>query len=489
MAATISLTKFLFLNAQTCPTLAWLQAHESPGQAGPTLAEQFRMQEGAEVGELARNAFPGGKMVASRQTEDAVAETAKLVADASVTVIFEAAFLVDGIVARADVICREAIGWKLYEVKSSLNDSDELVADLAYTTMVLSRAGLKVTKASLLLLSRLYRLGDPVSTLFVEIDHSSDVFPLASTFSKAATLYVGMLNQSQPKPELIRACRDCPYFESQCLGKAIEHHLLTLPRLLEKRFTDLTGAGYRQISDIPASAKLSDAQRIVREAVVTGAPVMDKGSLKTLLSGVQWPAGYLDFETFKTAVPLYPDIAPHEQVVTQYSLHVCSSPGAVTSHHEFLADPSKDSRRELAEQLLAHLSAVKSIIVYSGFEKRVLSELAALFPDLGKDLQSCIGRLFDLEAAVKPGVYYHPEFRGRSSIKATFPVLVPTMSYADLTVQDGDTAIAQFAMMARKELAGDEAKRVRRELLDYCKRDTLAMVELHRALETLVTGP
>jgi hypothetical protein len=127
-------------------------------------------------------------------------------------------------------------------------------------------------------------------------------------------------------------------------------------------------------------------------------------------------------------------------------------------------------------------------MLYSGFEKRVLSKLQELCPDLHRDLQACIDRLFDLEAAVKPGVYYHPEFRGKSSIKATFPVLVPKMSYKDLAVQDGDTAIARFAMMVRGEIAGAEAARSRKELLDYCKRDTLAMVELQRVLDELVNS-
>lgn len=487
MPTTLPVTKSLFLNAQVCPTLAWYQAHEKDGADEISVADQFRMREGMEVGEQARKLFPAGVLVRARRMEEAVKETQTLLADAKVTVIFEAAFSVGGVVARADVLIRDRAGWRLLEVKSSLNDSEELVADLAYTTMVLFRAGLKIVRASLLLLSRDYRVGMPVANLFGEVDHTGDVMPQVPSIGKAADARSRLLNApTRPAPKLIKACRDCSFFEGPCLGKGVEHHILTLPRLSEKRFAELSSMGITTIASIPASAELTESQSVVRKAVINGKPVWDKAALKALLLKVKWPAGYLDFETFKTAIPLYPGIGPHEQVVTQYSLHVCDGPETDPSHSEYLAETTVDCRRQLAETLLRHLAPMKSIIVYSGFEKRVLSELQKLFPDLRGDRQGCIDRIFDLEAAVKPGVFYHPGFGGRSSIKATFPVLVPNMSYADLSIQDGDMAIAKFAMMVRGEISGAEAKVTRQQLLAYCERDTLAMVKLHQALCSLV---
>lgn len=487
MPTQFPVTKSLFLEAQSCPTAAWHQVHEENDGEESTDADRFRMQEGIEVGQRARGLHPGGVLVAGRKMADAVIETKRLLADPAVNVVFEAAFDLGGIVARADILVRDGGGWQVHEVKSSLNDSDELVADLAYTVMVASQAGVKLTRASLLLLSRDYRLGQPDADLFVEVDHTADVLTLAASMSPyAAKLQTALNSENPPEPTLMRACRDCRYFRERCLGKGVEHHMLTLPRLHESRFQALKAEGIVRIADIPATAKLSEPQRVVREAVVGGSPVWDRTALLNLLSAVRWPAGYLDFETFKMAIPVYPRVGPHEQVVTQYSLHVCDSPGNVRSHHEYLADAGADCRRELAERLLGDLHATQTIVVYSGFEERVLNELQRKFPDLHDDLQACIDRLFDLEAALKPGVYYHPAFGGRSSIKVTFPVLVPAISYDDLEIGDGDTAIAMFARMARRELAGSDANRGRRQLLDYCGRDTQALVELHRALLQLL---
>jgi hypothetical protein len=50
-------------------------------------------------------------------------------------------------------------------------------------------------------------------------------------------------------------------------------------------------------------------------------------------------------------------------------------------------------------------------------------------------------------------------------------------------------AITRFARMARGEIVGDEAAITRRQLLDYCEMDTLAMVRLHEKLvELAATG-
>jgi hypothetical protein len=200
------------------------------------------------------------------------------------------------------------------------------------------------------------------------------------------------------------------------------------------------------------------------------------------LADVSWPAAYLDFETVATTVPLYQQVAPHEQVTTQFSSHRCDRPGHVVAHHEFLADPARDCRRELAEDLLAVLGDQGSVIVYhAAFERGQLAKLTNLYPDLAAQLNGVIGRLFDLEVAIRRG-YYHPAFRGSYSIKRVLPVLVPSLGYESLPIGDGETAVTKFARMALGQYDSDQAAEIRCQLLRYCHLDTLAMVELHRRL-------
>jgi hypothetical protein len=137
--------------------------------------------------------------------------------------------------------------------------------------------------------------------------------------------------------------------------------------------------------------------------------------------------------------------------------------------------------------LIEKLGDRGSIIVYSTFEETRIKALQEAFPDLTKRLQAILDRLINLLPVIEDYVY-HPDFRGSFSIKKVLPVLVPDLSYAGLDVADGDTAITRFARMAKGEISGDEVTATRRQLLDYCKMDTFAMVRLHETLSQLAAG-
>jgi hypothetical protein len=66
-------------------------------------------------------------------------------------------------------------------------------------------------------------------------------------------------------------------------------------------------------------------------------------------------------------------------------------------------------------------------------------------------------------------------------------VLVPAYEqrYAQLTVANGADAATAFERLASPETPHEERDQIRRNLLEYCELDTLAMVELHAALYQL----
>ena len=67
------------------------------------------------------------------------------------------------------------------------------------------------------------------------------------------------------------------------------------------------------------------------------------------------------------------------------------------------------------------------------------------------------------------------------------PALCPGFGYDDLgPVADGMAAAGAFLQLASDCVAcPEEADQLRAALLAYCQRDTLAMVEAHRALAEL----
>jgi hypothetical protein len=84
---------------------------------------------------------------------------------------------------------------------------------------------------------------------------------------------------------------------------------------------------------------------------------------------------------------------------------------------------------------------------------------------------------------------YLPAFSFSNSIKSVAPALAPGFGYADLDdVADGMAASAAFTQLASGTISDTgPVLQLRTALLAYCKRDTLAMVEVHRALIRLVS--
>jgi predicted RecB family nuclease len=439
------------------------------------------MQQGQEVGELARSLFSGGVVASSddwrRHQDDAAC-------------LFEARFESDGFIARADVLVRLADGWHVVEVKSSFADTksfDELVDDLAYTVMVAWKS-VAVTRASLLLLSRNYQYGDPPTSLFEEVDASKQAFLRAAEFQQdAEQIHKALSDAAPPAARLKSACRQCAWFADQCLGRDVEHSVLELPNLHRSKLETLATQSVVSLSKLPADFALTDTQARVRDAVLTRRPVVSKESLRDALESVEWPCHYLDFETVATVLPLFPGMRCHEQVLTQFSVHHRETFERECTHDEYLAEETRECQRELAEALIRALGTSGSVVVYSHFEKQRLRGLAGRFTELRPALAAIEDRLVDLLPIVRSNLY-HPAFKGSYSIKSVLPVLVPELSYEDLEIGGGDTAITRFARLVRREILDDRVAEARASLLAYCKRDTEAMVRLHEALGAMAAS-
>jgi predicted RecB family nuclease len=248
---------------------------------------------------------------------------------------------------------------------------------------------------------------------------------------------------------------------------------------------ELKARGIEAISAIPADFPLTWKQAIIRDATVSGRPYV-ASDLARLLHGFGPPTRYLDFEAMMPPIPLYEGTRPYQTLPFQWSLHILTA-GGTLEHREFLASAHGDPRRQFTDTLIAALAASDDpIVVYSGYEQRRLRELAALFFDLAQPLNAIIDRLADLLPIVRGAVYF-PAFDFSNSIKTVAPALCPGFGYDDLgDIADGMAASAAFLQLACDGFTIPEgAERLRAALLAYCRRDTLALVEVHRVLMEL----
>jgi predicted RecB family nuclease len=126
------------------------------------------------------------------------------------------------------------------------------------------------------------------------------------------------------------------------------------------------------------------------------------------------------------------------------------------------------------------------VVMYTPFEKTRIRELQGAVPELATELAALEAKLIDLYPVVKNCVY-HPDFRGSFSLKYILTPLVPELTYDDLMIVDGRVASVEIArlLFVADKIPRQERDRVRQELLDYCERDTWAMVKLVERLRQL----
>jgi predicted RecB family nuclease len=273
-------------------------------------------------------------------------------------------------------------------------------------------------------------------------------------------------------------------FWGYCTRRKPSDWIFLLPRLRPARFEDLRRSGCERISEIPSRIRLTALQRRVRKVLLSGRAFVSEALAEALrpLDGAAW---FLDFETMNPAIPLYAGARPFEVIPFQWSLHHRDRDGQL-EHCAFLAEGPGDPRRALAESLLEALAADDApIAVYSSYERTQLRALAERFPDLAEPLGAIAARLVDLFPIVQAHVY-HPAFGGSFSLKAVAPALVCGFDYGDLgEVREGAAASAAFARIACGHAEPEEEARLRGDLLAYCAHDTLALVELYRALREM----
>lgn len=484
------LSKSRFMAGLQCHKRLYLELYQRELADPVGVAQQAIFDAGTEVGELARELYPGGVLITEDHfhLQEAVASTEKAISDTSMPAIFEAAFMYDDVRIRADVLVRAGEGqYDLIEVKSSTKVKEDHLPDVAVQLYVLEGCGIKVRRACLCHINKEYIYpggGYDLNQLFSIEDVTGEARELQPD---VPVLLEEMRSPLwEPEPPEVKTWRHCakPYpcsFYGHCHEDESEHHISQLPGAREKLLLSLDEAGIENIRDIPGDFDgLNANQSRVRDCVVNDCVYMDT-HLPKLLQALEYPIYFLDFETFNPALPLYAETKPYQIMPFQWSIHVLSVDGSL-AHKEYLHDGLDDPREPLASSMLEALGESGAIVVYSSFEATRIRELAEALPHLSKNLLALRdGRIVDLLKIVRD-YYYHPEFHGSFSIKSVLPALVSDLDYSDLEINEGQQASTAYAEMIRPETTADRRDELRKNLLAYCKRDTEAEVHLFNFL-------
>ena len=488
MSTRISKSRFI-AGCQCLKRLYW-QVHEPELITKPDAATEAIIQQGHEVGMLARRLFPGGVEVGNDcGLSEAIRATRELVANPDVRAIFEGVFEHQNVLVKVDILHRRRDGrWRLIEVKSTTAVKEQHEDDIGIQYRVLRRSGTDVASACLAHVNRnyVYPGGDIDVCRFFKIRNLTRQI-LKSQPKLTSQLLSEFTVLRMPQPPDIAPGRHCTHpviceFFERCNAPRPNDHIGYLPRIHASAVEELEAKGIKSIRDIPDDFELNEIQRRAAECVRSGEPWFESEGLNSELGALKYPLFFMDFESVNPCLPRFAGMHPYDHLCFQNSVHVVREPGSPPEHFEFLATDVNDPRREFTSSLSAGLGDSGSIVVYNAaFESQRLSELASWLPEFADRINNIQARLFDLLPVVRNHVY-HPAFAGSYSLKSVLPALVPEMTYDGMEVANGQAAGLAWESLVRGNLNSTERDTVTKALLDYCGQDTLALLRLLQTL-------
>jgi len=487
---TFRLSKSTYCDATQCNKILWLDKYKS--NVAEEADNEDRIETGQEVGELAKKLFGEGKDISyDLGLAQMIIKTEEYIEEGT-EIITEASFAYKNCFCSVDILKNNHGKLEIYEVKSGTKETDRYVNDIAYQYYVLRNLGYIIDSANLVYINNKYiRKGElELDKLFTIDDITTTVMEKQPEVKeKIEEINEYMKQRDEPILDINPACgkpNDCRYWKycSKCLPPNNVFEVSGMHLGPKYEFYCNSIVTFSDLSVCPINPKYLEQ---IDFELNNREPKIEKEEIKAFLNNLYYPLYFLDFESYQQVIPLWDGVKPYLQVPFQYSLHYIEEEGGEIKHREFLAEaPEIDAREQIAKRLIEDIPANACVLAYNmAFEKEhIIKKLATSYKHLEKDLMKIYDNIQDLIEPFKKRQYYVKEMKGRSTIKLVLPALFPDdpeLDYHNLSgVHHGGEAMSAFRSISKK--TKEDQARIRRELLEYCKLDTYAMVKLWQKL-------
>ncbi len=496
MAIITKLSKTDFLEYLQCPKCLWLKKKKPELYVAPVFTgfKKSKFEVGHEVERYARELFPKGILL-NGDFEKLLKDTKELIASKK-SPIFQATFISNrNLLVKIDVLIynEQLNSWDIYEVKSSSKIKTDRehnhIKDVTFQKLVLKEIGINVGDVFIIHLNKDYkRKGDlNIKELFTITNVSEDIDKACDITSSEITEALSLLSKDDID---LNSC-SCLYLARKnhcCSFNALnpnvpEYSVHDISRIHLEKIKSLIDSGVMNIKDISDNFELTENQRIQVNLEKSQKALINKDNIQESLKKLDYPLCFIDYETYSTAIPILDDISPHQHIPFQVSIHVLDS-NSNLKHFEYLAKEASNAILGLIEFMNKTITPKGTIISWhASFEKTKNKEMAERYPEHSHFLFDLNSRTFDLEKFFKKD-YLLSGFKGKTSIKNVLPVLIPEFSYENLDIQDGSEAMEQWGKMIFSSITEDEKQKIINNLLEYCKMDTLAMVEIFKLVRS-----
>ena len=424
-----NLDKHLFEAAQQCHKRLWLDYHE-PRDEAPSTSRQEMSRVGDELRELARTAFPKGVVVEEQDAAAAAARTQQLLADKT-PVLFDAAFVADGVEARCDIlVVHRDDHVDLFEIKSGTKVKHRYVNDLALQAVVLEKCGLKLKSAYLLHVNAKYAHKEGTDYPPMQLLRSADVTAKVEkqTENVARRLQQAQLvldEASAPELPMGTFCRTpfpCPHF-ARCREEAPARPLFELPELSRQQETELHKEGIEELEAIPPDREgLTFQQRRTLASVLEDKRIVEP-FVQEELRQCAWPLHFVAIAAITEPLPRFEQQRPWQLTPFGWAAQTLHEDGRVEWQSHVHADKG-DPRPGFARTLARHLEVGGTIVCWGDEPIRELRNLLDGMPDEKPAVRSLLGHAhLDLLKLCEAGVF-DPAIRSHRDLRDLTRVLL-----------------------------------------------------------------
>lgn len=474
------------------PAWLWLKKHQKATlpPVDPMLQSLFDAGNKFEL--YAEQLFPNAVTLGFdnyRAYQSLPARTSKALADGAST-IFQGRFEFGQLTCIIDVLQRVGEDtFDLFEIKASTKAKSEHIPDLAFQSIVLSGAGVKLRNIGVVHVDNTY-----VRNGAIEIEGITSVTDVTERVAERlsqtgleiedALSVMARDTMPDPSPRYANSVSEWREIYNIVRGPVETHSIYNLGGIKPDQVAVLEDAGISRIADIPDGMVLGTRQTRQIAAAKRDGPQVDATAIRRFLGELEYPLYFLDYETFSDVIPPFDGLKPYQATPFQYSLHVLEHEGAELRHLEYLHADNSHPVEPLLAQLSQDIGERGNIVVwYAPFEKGRNKDMATMSPHHAAFLEDVNNRVVDLMVPFKAGWFTHKDFLGSASIKKVLPVLVPELSYDELNIASGDVAQLEWVNTILREKNSPNRERVLSDLKKYCELDTLAMVRIFEVLK------
>lgn len=361
------LSKSTFIKGLQCEKALYLYKRHYNLRDEVSTQLQAIFSQGTNVGVLAQDLFPNGVDASPEnyfEMAKSVVKTLQFI-EAGKTIIYEATFKYNEVIAALDILVKDQDGWKAYEVKSSTSVSDTYINDAAIQYYTIVNSGIDLVDISIVHINNQYVKNGEIEigelfTIESVLDRVKEVVP---AIPLQVEKFKNLIKQEEvPNIEIGPHCSN-PYncdFMGHCWKHIPDYSIFNIARLTADIKFDLYRQGVITFDQIDLKKVPLNRNQIMQvTSELENKTFIDKANIQDFVNSLEYPIYYLDFETMASAVPIFNNSRPYQQLVFQYSLHIQQENGLI-EHKEYLAeaDSDIDPRNAFVKQLIQDRKSV-----------------------------------------------------------------------------------------------------------------------------------